>query len=93
MQNITHIIKTCLNQKINFDPKVDDTGREWWYISALYGEEQKIPDMPIESLEEEIKKLKLVSIKEISIFKLFNRRVIQIRGNREAIIKECESLK
>ena len=93
MNNTARIIATCLKQKINFDPLIDDTGREWWYVSSLYDKDQVIPDMSIEGLAEEIKKLNLKSIKEISSFRLFDREILQIRGDRLAIIKECESLK
>lgn len=87
---VVNIIKACLNQMINFDPSIDDTAREWWYVSPLYAEDQKIPDMPVSELEGRIKALKFTSIKEVSSFKIFDRTVIQVRGNREEIIKECE---
>lgn len=89
MQNIKHIIVTCLNQKINFDPSVDDTGREWWYISPLFAEGQKIPEMPVDELAQAIKDLKFSSIKDVTTFDKFKRMFIQIRGNREEIINEC----
>ena len=92
MKPIIKIIVTCLNQKINFDPSVDDTGREWWYISPLYVDNQDFPQIPIDELAKNIKDLKLTSIKEVSTFTHFKRLFIQIRGNREEIIKECNKL-
>lgn len=96
MKETAVIVRICLNQKINFDPDIDDTGREWWYVSPLYGpmdsmgEVQQERILTVKELMDDIQALSLKSIKELGTFNLFNRKVIQIRGNRSDIIKECE---
>lgn len=90
-QEVATIVRDCLCQKINFDPLVNDDGREWWYVSPLYQKDQELPNMSVEELEQGIKDLKFESIVDVQSFKIFDRRIIQVRGNRVAIINECQS--
>lgn len=93
MKPIAQIILECLNQELNYDPTaVDDSGREWWYVSPLYRKDQEKPDMSVGNLLDKVKELGFSSIKEVEPVHMLKHELIQIKGIREDIIKECEEL-
>lgn len=97
-KEVSELIATCLQQKINFDIQIQDVDREWWYVSGMYKKDQETSSANPEELVELIKALNLDSIKDIQTYKMGEidsqmRNFIQIKGDRLEIIKECLTIK
>jgi hypothetical protein len=97
-KEVAQLIATCLKQKVNDDSIIDDSGREWWYVSPMFKKDQEHSDMSPRELVGKIRELNLLSIKDIAsystdVLQSQVRDFIQIKGNREEIIKECLTIK
>lgn len=95
---VAKLIATCLKQKVNFDPMVNDEDREWWYVNPLYKKNQDYAYISTQELVAKIREFDFSSIQEVMCIKMplvdhDDRSFIQIRGERKDIIKECESYK
>lgn len=91
-REVAKLIVTCLNQKLNIDPMVLDSDREWWYVSPLYLKEQEEAVMSSGDLLERIQALNLSSIKAVEYTRIMNKSILQIQGDRVEIIKECNQV-